>query len=325
MESRALPQTNRHFKRRVSIGLLVAGAAGVTAPSWVPTQTDNHDDPVTGSHSTTPSSTDVHETTQSALRKVAEKTTKIELVSAVSSVKETTSVPSARVYQVRANDTLSGIARSQLGDASRHPEIFALNKGKSQPGGGSLSDPDVIQVGWKLQLPAATAQLKQRPLHRMTRQTHSAATTGHTAAAKPATTKPHATTKARPAAKKHAPASFHRTLRKFTHGGVQKSTHATVVTSGSPKTIARSIVPSSQFGCFSQIISHESSWNVHATNPSSGAYGLAQSLPGSKMASAGPNWHDDATTQIKWALKYMDSRYGSPCDAWSFWQAHNWY
>jgi hypothetical protein len=94
---------------------------------------------------------------------------------------------------------------------------------------------------------------------------------------------------------------------------------------GSAYAIAQSIVPSGQFACFSNIIERESGWNVHATNPSSGAYGLGQALPGSKMASAGSDWQNNPTTQIKWVLSYMDSRYGSPCGAWSFWQSHNWY
>ncbi|MBP0450900.1 transglycosylase SLT domain-containing protein [Kitasatospora sp. RG8] len=93
----------------------------------------------------------------------------------------------------------------------------------------------------------------------------------------------------------------------------------------SPQTIAAQIVPANQLASFSQIISHESSWNVTATNPSSGAYGLAQALPGSKMASAGADWRTNPTTQIKWALDYMNSRYGSPNAAWSFWQTHHWY
>ncbi|QMU76624.1 transglycosylase SLT domain-containing protein [Streptacidiphilus sp. PB12-B1b] len=92
-----------------------------------------------------------------------------------------------------------------------------------------------------------------------------------------------------------------------------------------PQAIAAQIVPASQLASFDQIISHESGWNVTATNASSGAYGLGQALPGSKMASAGADWQTSATTQIKWALGYMDSRYGSPNAAWSFWQAHNWY
>ncbi|MFB7288730.1 aggregation-promoting factor C-terminal-like domain-containing protein [Actinacidiphila glaucinigra] len=81
----------------------------------------------------------------------------------------------------------------------------------------------------------------------------------------------------------------------------------------------------SQYQCFSNIVTHESGWNYTATNSSSGAYGLVQALPGSKMASAGADWRTNPGTQIKWGLKYMDSRYGSPCGAWSFWQANNWY
>ncbi|MFC5664185.1 transglycosylase SLT domain-containing protein [Kitasatospora misakiensis] len=93
----------------------------------------------------------------------------------------------------------------------------------------------------------------------------------------------------------------------------------------SPKTIAAQIVPANQLASFSQIIAHESSWNVTATNPSSGAYGLAQALPGSKMASAGADWRTNPTTQIRWALDYMNTRYGSPNAAWVFWQNHHWY
>ncbi|MFF7678434.1 transglycosylase SLT domain-containing protein [Actinacidiphila glaucinigra] len=81
----------------------------------------------------------------------------------------------------------------------------------------------------------------------------------------------------------------------------------------------------SQYQCFSNIVTRESGWNYTATNSSSGAYGLVQALPGSKMASAGADWRTNPGTQVKWGLKYMDSRYGSPCGAWSFWQANHWY
>jgi membrane-bound lytic murein transglycosylase MltF len=80
-----------------------------------------------------------------------------------------------------------------------------------------------------------------------------------------------------------------------------------------------------QFQCFSNIVSHESGWNPSATNASSGAYGLVQALPGSKMASAGADWKTNPSTQIKWGVDYMNSRYGSPCAAWTFWQANHWY
>ncbi|MET9293760.1 transglycosylase SLT domain-containing protein [Streptomyces sp. NPDC003077] len=90
--------------------------------------------------------------------------------------------------------------------------------------------------------------------------------------------------------------------------------------------LARQIVPADQFQCFSNIVSHESGWNYRAVNPSSGAYGLMQALPGSKMSSAGADWRTNPATQIKWGLAYMsDSRYGSPCGAWAFWQANHWY
>ncbi|MEV0737484.1 transglycosylase SLT domain-containing protein [Streptomyces sp. NPDC050549] len=89
--------------------------------------------------------------------------------------------------------------------------------------------------------------------------------------------------------------------------------------------MAAQMVPSGQFQCFSNIVSHESGWNYHAVNASSGAYGLFQALPASKYSSAGSDWQTNPATQIKWGLNYMDSRYGSPCEAWSFWQANSWY
>ncbi|EST32147.1 hypothetical protein M878_15410 [Streptomyces roseochromogenus subsp. oscitans DS 12.976] len=86
--------------------------------------------------------------------------------------------------------------------------------------------------------------------------------------------------------------------------------------------IARQIVPAGQFQCFSNIVDHESTWNYQAVNASSGAYGLVQALPGGKMASAGADWRTNPATQIKWGLSYMNERYGSPCDAWTYWQAN---
>ncbi len=70
---------------------------------------------------------------------------------------------------------------------------------------------------------------------------------------------------------------------------------------------------------------HESGWRQNADNPSSSAYGIPQALPGSKMASAGPDWQHNSATQIAWGLGYIQARYNDPCGAWSFWQAHHWY
>ena len=94
---------------------------------------------------------------------------------------------------------------------------------------------------------------------------------------------------------------------------------------GQIQAMAAQMVPSGQFQCFSNIVDHESSWNYHAVNASSGAYGLFQALPASKYSSAGSDWQTNPATQIKWGLSYMDGRYGSPCGAWSFWQANRWY
>ncbi|MFF3780202.1 transglycosylase SLT domain-containing protein [Streptomyces sp. NPDC001933] len=94
----------------------------------------------------------------------------------------------------------------------------------------------------------------------------------------------------------------------------------------SAQATARAMIgDAAQFQCFSNIVQRESGWNHTATNASSGAYGLVQALPGSKMASAGGDWKTNPSTQIKWGMDYMNSRYGSPCGAWSFWQANHWY
>lgn len=89
--------------------------------------------------------------------------------------------------------------------------------------------------------------------------------------------------------------------------------------------MARQMIPGDQFQCFSNIVNNESTWDYTATNASSGAYGLVQALPGTKMESAGADWRTNPATQIKWGLSYMNERYGSPCGAWSFWQANQWY
>jgi hypothetical protein len=83
--------------------------------------------------------------------------------------------------------------------------------------------------------------------------------------------------------------------------------------------------PSSQFGCLVNLWNKESGWNTHASNPSSGAYGIPQALPGSKMATAGSDWQDSARTQIKWGLGYIRDRYGTPCAAWQHSESTGWY
>jgi hypothetical protein len=82
---------------------------------------------------------------------------------------------------------------------------------------------------------------------------------------------------------------------------------------------------SGEYSCLSSLWGHESGWDVHAENPSSGAYGIPQALPGSKMSSFGSDWQDNAVTQIQWGLSYIDQSYGTPCGAWSIFQSQGWY
>lgn len=80
-----------------------------------------------------------------------------------------------------------------------------------------------------------------------------------------------------------------------------------------------------QFACYDNIIMRESLWDQYADNPTSSAYGIPQALPGKKMASEGADWKTNPETQIRWGLKYVKDRYGTPCKAWSFKRAKGWY
>jgi hypothetical protein len=83
--------------------------------------------------------------------------------------------------------------------------------------------------------------------------------------------------------------------------------------------------PKYQFRYVNWLWERESSWRVYASNPYSGAYGIPQAVPGSKMASAGSHWRTRARTQIRWGLRYIRSRYGSPRRAWAHERAYGWY
>lgn len=80
-----------------------------------------------------------------------------------------------------------------------------------------------------------------------------------------------------------------------------------------------------QMSCLDNLWTRESGWNHRAQNPSSGAYGIPQALPGNKMATHGDDWQTNPTTQIRWGLSYIDNRYGTPCGAWDFFLGNGWY
>jgi hypothetical protein len=80
-----------------------------------------------------------------------------------------------------------------------------------------------------------------------------------------------------------------------------------------------------QFACLVALWNKESGWRVNAYNASSGAYGIPQSLPGSKMGSVAPDWETNPATQITWGLNYIGGRYGNPCGAWEHSESVGWY
>ena len=108
------------------------------------------------------------------------------------------------------------------------------------------------------------------------------------------------------------------------------ASQAVPAASSSPRQIAQAMLgsfgwSSSQFSCLDPLWEHESRWSVTSANPGSGAFGIPQALPGSRMASAGPDWQTRAANQITWGLQYIRGTYGSPCAAWSHEQAAGWY
>lgn len=112
----------------------------------------------------------------------------------------------------------------------------------------------------------------------------------------------------------NATTSAHRTSR-----------HAWYETHNGARAYARRQTRQRQFNCLDSLWKRESSWRVHAHNPSSGAYGIPQANPGSKMGSAGSDWRSNGHTQVSWGLHYIRQQYGTPCRAWSHSQHTGWY
>lgn len=110
---------------------------------------------------------------------------------------------------------------------------------------------------------------------------------------------------------------------------VQEQTRSSVLAavSNNPRDIAQAMAATrgwtgSEWVCLDKLWSHESMYETTVRNSVSGAYGIPQALPASKMASAGPDWRTNPVTQIEWGLSYIEGRYGTPCGAWSYWTRH---
>ncbi|MFC2779301.1 MULTISPECIES: G5 domain-containing protein [Actinomyces] len=118
--------------------------------------------------------------------------------------------------------------------------------------------------------------------------------------------------------------------------GSNSATSAPAASSGAgtdpdgAKAIARSMLAShgwgdSEFTCLESLWTRESGWNYQAENASSGAYGIPQALPGTKMSEVADDWATNPATQITWGLNYISGRYGSPCSAWAHSESVGWY
>jgi len=105
---------------------------------------------------------------------------------------------------------------------------------------------------------------------------------------------------------------------------------AVAVSPGSAQALGKQMAASrgwgdDQFACLLNLWGQESGWNTTSQNRYSGAYGIPQALPGSKMASAGADWKTSASTQIAWGLSYIAGRYGTPCNAYGHKASSGWY
>jgi hypothetical protein len=80
-----------------------------------------------------------------------------------------------------------------------------------------------------------------------------------------------------------------------------------------------------QFACLNKLWTKESNWRYKARNKSSGAHGIPQALPATKMESIGTDWRTNPVTQISWGLRYIEVRYETPCKAYKKFQRSRWY
>lgn len=110
------------------------------------------------------------------------------------------------------------------------------------------------------------------------------------------------------------------------HNPNSKASSSVIQSVDDAKTYAHGLVSDdTQFECLVKLWTRESGWQWDATNTSSGAYGIPQALPGSKMASSGSDWETNAATQIDWGLQYITDRYSTPCGAWAHETSDGWY
>jgi hypothetical protein len=216
--------------------------------------------------------------------------------------------------------TVATAATAATATAATRPAGLAARSGSSGPAAGHAHEADVNSL---LSITDQTFQIqavKQSTASQALQAYHLRDQAAELSAAQ----QPAAQQQAPPKQTARQAATVQRTAKST------RSPSAARVASGSPQRIAQSMLASfgwssSQFSCLDPLWAHESGWSVTAYNAGSGAYGIPQALPGSRMASAGPNWQTSAATQIRWGLEYIKGTYGSPCAAWGHEQATGWY
>ena len=115
------------------------------------------------------------------------------------------------------------------------------------------------------------------------------------------------------------------------HGGSALATGATLTSASSNVSLGQQLASGygwgsgSEWTCLDELWTRESGWQMVWNTAGSGAYGIPQSLPASKMASAGGDYMTNPATQIRWGLGYIQGRYGTPCGAWAHETANSWY
>jgi hypothetical protein len=123
----------------------------------------------------------------------------------------------------------------------------------------------------------------------------------------------------------HHPSSTHTETTDVVVSAPQMSTASANVALGKRMAAAAGWT-GAQWSCLDALWTRESGWRTQVWNyGGSGAYGIPQSLPASKMADAGPDWQTNPATQIRWGLSYIAGRYGTPCGAWSHETSAGWY
>lgn len=333
MRSSSTPFSNRRDRRlaarrtrrrpAATVGALVVGAvAAATLTGTVPAATASPADLSSATFSlasaTTPTALSAPRGLEAAAARAAESTAATSL-QAASAVQADIAASGLDIGQPATIDTDAlAHATERLQSASALPETFLPGLASDVTAATAAVDQRVAELRGSLD--AAVAKKAEEEAAEKARQEAEAAAA---AAAKAAEEE---------AATQRSTSS---TSSSSSTGGGSSAPFATGGGSGdnSPagaKATARAMLSSrgwgdDQFSCLESLWNKESGWNYQAYNSSSGAFGIPQALPGSKMSSAGADWQTSAATQISWGLGYISGRFGDPCGAWAHSQSTGWY